>query len=49
MPLSLPEALGIRESAIENQSGNLTYKVFLSPSKHPVRKICCWGRGGETT
>lgn len=33
MPLSLPDALCIRESAVENQSGNLTYKVFLLTSK----------------
>ena len=33
MPLSLPDALGIRESAVENQSGNLIYKAFLLTSK----------------
>jgi hypothetical protein len=31
---SLIDALSIRESVVENQSGNLTYKVFLLTSKN---------------
>ena len=37
MPLSLTDAASIRDSAVENQSGNLTYKVFLLTSKNPAR------------
>ena len=38
MLLSLIDALSIRESAVENQSGNLTYKVFLLTSKKSLEK-----------
>ena len=38
MLLSLIDALRIRESAVENQSGNLTYKVFLLTSKKSLEK-----------
>jgi hypothetical protein len=38
MLLSLIDALRIRESAVQNQSGNLTYKVFLLTSKKSLEK-----------
>ena len=38
MLLSLIDALRIRESAVENHSGNLTYKVFLLTSKKSLEK-----------
>ena len=38
MLLSLIDALSIRELAVENQSGNLTYKVFLLTSKKSLEK-----------
>jgi hypothetical protein len=38
MLLSLIDALRIRESAVENQPGNLTYKVFLLTSKKSLEK-----------
>jgi hypothetical protein len=38
MLLSLMDALSIRESAVENQSGNLTCKAFRLTSKKFLEK-----------